>query len=114
MGADDAVPPPSGDERRGAGSLYRFQAMQLYAGGFCCAPLGLAKGKVQLDGSDQLSDNHAVQHRLLGRGLESRARRGPGDVRGGVGRRGGDRCDLGWLETIGPYRLGGTPSLRRV
>ena len=70
-----AVTRESDDERRETGSLYRFQAMQLYAGGFCCVALGasrallnavveLAKGKVQLGGSDQLRDNHAVQHTL--------------------------------------------------
>jgi alkylation response protein AidB-like acyl-CoA dehydrogenase len=70
-----AVTRESADERRETGSLYRFQAMQLYAGGFCCVALGasrallnavvaLAKGKVQLGGSEQLRDNHAVQHTI--------------------------------------------------
>jgi alkylation response protein AidB-like acyl-CoA dehydrogenase len=74
---DDAhsVTRESPDERREAGTLYRFQAMQLYASGFCCVALGaarallnaaieLAKGKVQLGGTEQLRDNHAVQHTL--------------------------------------------------
>jgi indole-3-acetate monooxygenase len=63
------------DERRETGTLYHFQAMQLYASGFCNVALGgaralldavidLAKGKVQLGGTDQLRDNNAVQHTL--------------------------------------------------
>jgi hypothetical protein len=55
--------------------LYRFQAMQLYAGGFSFVALGaaralvntvigLAKGKVQLGGTEQLKDAHAVQHTI--------------------------------------------------
>ena len=70
-----AVTRESAAERRESGSLYRFQAMQLYAGGFCCVALGtarallsafieLAKGKVQLGGTEQLRDNHAVQHTI--------------------------------------------------
>ena len=70
-----AVTRESADERRETGSLYRFQAMQLYAGGFCNVALGasrallnavveLAKGKVQLGGSDRLRDNQAVQHTI--------------------------------------------------
>lgn len=70
-----AVTRESDDERRETGGLYRFQAMQLYAGGFCCVALGasrgllnavvgLAKGKVQWGGSQQLRDNHAVQHTI--------------------------------------------------
>ena len=70
-----AVTRESDEERREAGSLYRFQAMQLYAGGFCNVALGasrgllgavvkLAKEKVQLGGSEQLRDNHAVQHAI--------------------------------------------------
>lgn len=71
---DDAhsVTRESPDERREAGTLYRFHAMQLYASGFCCVALGaarallnavieLAKGKVQLGGTEQLRDNHALQ-----------------------------------------------------
>ena len=70
-----AVTRESPDERREVGTLYRFQAMQLYAGGFCCVALGasrgllnavveLAKGKVQLGSTDQLRDNNAVQHTI--------------------------------------------------
>ncbi len=70
-----AVTRESDDERRETGSLYRFQAMQLYAGGFCCVALGaargllnavveLAKGKVQLGGTEQLRDNNAVQYTI--------------------------------------------------
>ena len=71
---DDAhsVTRESPDERREDGTLYRFQAMQLYATGFSCVALGgaralldavvaLARGKVQLGGTDQLRDNNAVQ-----------------------------------------------------
>jgi alkylation response protein AidB-like acyl-CoA dehydrogenase len=71
---DDAhsVTRESSDERRETGTLYRFQAMQLYASGFSCVALGaarallnavieLAKGKVQLGGTEQLRDNNAVQ-----------------------------------------------------
>jgi alkylation response protein AidB-like acyl-CoA dehydrogenase len=74
---DDAhsVTRESPDERREAGTLYRFQAMQLYASGFCCVALGaarallneviaLTKGKVQLGSTEQLRDNHAVQHTI--------------------------------------------------
>jgi indole-3-acetate monooxygenase len=60
-------------ERRETGALYRFQSMQLYASGFACVGLGiaraaldafiaLAKGKSQAWSSEQLRDNHAVQH----------------------------------------------------
>jgi alkylation response protein AidB-like acyl-CoA dehydrogenase len=72
---DDAhsVTRESASERREAGMLYRFQAMQLYASGFACVGLGtaraaldafiaLAKGKSQAWSSDRLRDNHAVQH----------------------------------------------------
>jgi alkylation response protein AidB-like acyl-CoA dehydrogenase len=72
---DDAhsVTRESAAERREAGMLYRFQAMQLYASGFACVGLGtaraalevfiaLAKGKSQAWSSDRLRDNHAVQH----------------------------------------------------
>ncbi len=70
-----AVTRESHDERRETGSLYRFQAMQLYAGGFCCVALGaargllnavvaLAKDKVQLGGTEQLKDNNAVQYTI--------------------------------------------------
>jgi indole-3-acetate monooxygenase len=63
------------EERRETGTLYRFQAMQLYASGFCCVALGsaralldavieLTKGKVQLGSTEQLRDNHAVRHTL--------------------------------------------------
>lgn len=74
---DDAhsVTRESPDERRETGTLYRFQAMQLYASGFCCVALGaarallesvieLAKGKAQLGSTDQLRDNNAVQHTI--------------------------------------------------
>ena len=72
---DDAhsVTRESPAERRQSGTLYRFQAMQLYASGFACVGLGtaramlddliaLAKGKSQAWSSDALRDNHAVQH----------------------------------------------------
>lgn len=72
---DDArtVTRESPAERREAGILYRFQAMQLYASGFACVGLGtaraaldafiaLAKEKSQAWSSDRLRDNHAVQH----------------------------------------------------
>ena len=70
-----AVTRESDAERREAGSLYRFQAMQLYAGGFSCVALGaargllnavvdLAKSKVQLGGTEQLRDNNAVQYTI--------------------------------------------------
>ena len=72
---DDAhsVTRESPAERRETGTLYRFQAMQLYASGFSCVALGiaratldafiaLAKGKTQAWSSDKLRDNHAVQH----------------------------------------------------
>lgn len=60
-------------ERRQHGTLYSFQAMQLYAGGFASVALGvsramldgfiaLAKTKSQAWSSDSLRDNHAVQH----------------------------------------------------
>ena len=71
---DDAhsVTREAADERREAGTLYRFQAMQLYASGFACVALGtaqatvdavvaLAKGKSQAWTTDKLRDNHAVQ-----------------------------------------------------
>ncbi len=62
-------------ERRVTDTLYRFQAMQLYAGGFANVALGnaralldavitLAKGKTQAWASDRLVDNHAVQHEI--------------------------------------------------
>ncbi len=55
------------------GSLYSFQAMQLYASGFASVALGvsramldafiaLAKTKSQAWSADSLRDNHAVQH----------------------------------------------------
>jgi len=72
---DDAhsVTRESADERRETGTLYRFQAMQLYASGFACVGLGtaraaldafiaLSKGKSQAWSSDRLRDNHVVQH----------------------------------------------------
>ncbi len=72
---DDAhsVTREAADERREPGTLYRFQAMQLYASGFSCVALGaaralldavitLAKDKVQLGSSDRLRDNDAVRH----------------------------------------------------
>ena len=70
-----AVTREAAEERREAGTLYRFQAMQLYAGGFCCVALGasralfdavltLAKGKTQLGVAEQLRDNNAVQHTI--------------------------------------------------
>jgi alkylation response protein AidB-like acyl-CoA dehydrogenase len=75
---DDAhsVTRESPAERREQGLLYRFQAMQLYAGGFACVGLGtaraaldafigLAKGKSQAWTTDKLRDNHAVQ-RVIG------------------------------------------------
>ncbi|MDR3533697.1 MAG: acyl-CoA dehydrogenase family protein [Rhodopila sp.] len=60
-------------ERRERGLLYRFQAMQLYAGGFASVGLGisramldafidLAKTKSQAWSSDSLRDNQAVQN----------------------------------------------------
>ena len=72
---DHAVTRESADERRETGSLYRFQAMQLYAGGFSNVALGaargllnatiaLAKGKVPLGSSDRLADSNAVQHTI--------------------------------------------------
>lgn len=62
-------------ERRVPGTLYRFQAMQLYAGGFANVALGtaralldsvidLVKGKTQAWASDRLIDNHAVQREV--------------------------------------------------
>lgn len=62
-----------GPERRVTDTLYRFQAMQLYAGGFANVALGnaralldavidLAKGKTQAWASERLVDNQAVQH----------------------------------------------------
>ena len=72
---DDAhsVTRESPAERRETGTLYRFQAMQLYASGFSCVALGiaratldafiaLAKGKTQAWSSEPLRGNHAVQH----------------------------------------------------
>lgn len=70
-----AVTRESADERRETGTLYRFQAMQLYAGGFCNVALGAARGlldavvelakrKVQLGATEQLGDNHAVQYTI--------------------------------------------------
>jgi indole-3-acetate monooxygenase len=63
----------SPDERRETGTLYRFQAMQLYSSGFSSVALGvsramldafiaLAKGKTQAWSSDALRDNNAVQN----------------------------------------------------
>jgi alkylation response protein AidB-like acyl-CoA dehydrogenase len=62
----------SPDERREGGTLYRYQAMQLYAGGFSCVALGAARGlldavvalmrgKTQAWATDALRDNNAVQ-----------------------------------------------------
>ena len=62
----------SPDERREGGALYRYQAMQLYAGGFSCVALGAARGlldavvalmrgKTQAWATDALRDNNAVQ-----------------------------------------------------
>lgn len=62
----------SDEERREAGTLYRFQAMQLYASGFSCVALGAARGlldavlgllksKTQAWSTDALRDNNAVQ-----------------------------------------------------
>jgi alkylation response protein AidB-like acyl-CoA dehydrogenase len=59
-------------ERREVGTLYRFQAMQIYASGFSCVALGvaramldafidLAKAKTQAWSTEPLRDNHAVQ-----------------------------------------------------
>jgi alkylation response protein AidB-like acyl-CoA dehydrogenase len=75
---DDAhsVTRESPADRKEAGMLYRFQAMQLYASGFACMGLGtaqaaldafiaVAKGKSQAWSSDRLRDNHAVQ-RIIG------------------------------------------------
>jgi alkylation response protein AidB-like acyl-CoA dehydrogenase len=72
---DDAhsVTRESPEERREMGTLYVFQAMQLYASGFACVGLGvaramldafitLAKRKAQAWSSEQLRDNNAVQH----------------------------------------------------
>lgn len=64
-----------GPERRIGDTLYRFQAMQLYAGGFANVALGtgralldavieLVKGKTQAWASDRLVDNQAVQREL--------------------------------------------------
>lgn len=63
-------------ERREGGALYRFQSMQLYAGGFSSVALGvaramldsfitLAKTKSQAWSSEKMRDNHAIQH-LIG------------------------------------------------
>jgi indole-3-acetate monooxygenase len=60
-------------ERCQPGSLYSFQAMQLYAGGFASVALGvsramldsaieLVKTKSQAWSADKLRDNHAVQY----------------------------------------------------
>ena len=60
-------------ERREAGRLYSFQAMQIYATGFASVALGvsramldgfidLARTKSQAWSADSLRDNHAVQH----------------------------------------------------
>ena len=60
-------------ERREAGLLYSFQAMQIYATGFASVALGvsramldgfidLATTKSQAWSADSLRDNHAVQH----------------------------------------------------
>ncbi len=60
-------------ERREGGTLYAFQSMQLYAGGFASVALGtaramldafvdLARTKSQAWSSDKMRDNHAVQH----------------------------------------------------
>ncbi len=63
----------SAEERREPGLLYRFAAMQLYASGFACVGLGvaramlnsfvaLARKKTPSQTSTALRDNHAVQH----------------------------------------------------
>jgi alkylation response protein AidB-like acyl-CoA dehydrogenase len=60
-------------ERVEDGTLYKFQAMQLYAGGFSSVALGvaramldafiaLAKTKSQAWSSEKMRDNHAIQH----------------------------------------------------
>lgn len=60
-------------ERRIEDTLYRFQSMQLYAGGFASVALGnaralvdavieLVKGKTQAWATEPLRDNQAVQH----------------------------------------------------
>jgi alkylation response protein AidB-like acyl-CoA dehydrogenase len=72
---DDAhsVTRESPEERRESGTLYRFQAMQLYASGFACVGLGtaraaldafiaLAKGKSLAWSTDRLIDSNTVQH----------------------------------------------------
>lgn len=70
-----AVTRESADERREAGGLYRFQAMQLYAGGFSNVALGtarallietiaLATGKIPLGSTERLADNNGVQHTI--------------------------------------------------
>jgi alkylation response protein AidB-like acyl-CoA dehydrogenase len=64
------------DERREQGTLYRFQAMQLYAAGFASVGLGvaramldafiaLAKNKSQAWSADRMRDNATVQN-LIG------------------------------------------------
>lgn len=61
------------DERREPGLLYRFAAMQIYASGFACVGLGvaramlesfiaLARKKTPSQSTTALRDNHAVQH----------------------------------------------------
>jgi hypothetical protein len=63
-------------ERVEVGTLYAFQSMQLYAGGFASVALGvaramldafieLAKTKSQAWSSDRMRDNHAIQ-RVIG------------------------------------------------
>jgi alkylation response protein AidB-like acyl-CoA dehydrogenase len=70
-----AVTRESPDERRETGTLYRFQSMQLYAGGFCSVALGgaralfdavltLVKGKTQVGVAEALRDNDAVRSAL--------------------------------------------------
>jgi alkylation response protein AidB-like acyl-CoA dehydrogenase len=60
-------------ERRESGYLYRFQSMQLYAGGFSSVALGvaraildefiaLAKTKSQAWSAEKMRDNHSIQH----------------------------------------------------
>lgn len=62
-----------GPERRESGYLYRFQSMQLYAGGFSSVALGVARGmldsfialaktKSQAWSSEKMRDNHSIQH----------------------------------------------------
>ena len=61
--------------RQEQGYLYRFQAMQLYAGGFSSVALGVARGmldafidlakkKSQAWSTEKMRDNHAVQYMI--------------------------------------------------